>query len=157
MLSGQDRSHETHLRMCQSPAIYWNNSWTHWDSSRTSQSPLGYFVTYCNIFVGVVSRLWQVRITDPRQPFGGQPDHRSLVIGDEKLCQNLESLDATHVIYVIGAATLSISKSNSNFLIIYRATYHDVYFLNRRSNLFFCSSMNFTSTRDHLCSFKLCL
>jgi len=76
--------------------------------------------------VGVFSRLWQVRITEHKNPFGGSPDYRLSIIGDEKLCQNLDSRKATHVIYEIGAATLSISKSNSNFLIIYRATYHDV-------------------------------
>ena len=69
-----------------------------------------------------------VTSTDNRTqtPFGGLADYRLSIIGDRKLCQILDSLRATHVIYEIGAATLSISKSNSNFLIIYRATYHDV-------------------------------
>ena len=157
MLSGQDRSHETHMRLCQSPAIYCNNRWDSLRLQSYQSIPAG---LYCNIlkyFAGTYDSESSMRHMRHKQPFGGQPDHRSLVIGDEKLCQNLDSRKATHVIYEIGAATLSISKSNSNFLIIYRATYHDVYFLNRRSNLFFCSSMNFTSTRDHLCSFKLCL
>ena len=157
MSSGQYRSHETHMRICQYPAIYCNNLWDSLRLQSYQSIPAG---LYCNIlkyFAGAYDSETNLRQVRHKNPFGGSADHRLSIIGDEKLSQNLDSLKATHVIYEIGAAALSISKSNSNFLIIYRATYHDVYFLNRRSNLFFCSSMNFTSTRDHLCSFKLCL